>query len=168
MELNSGKPTGPESQPERLSGLWANILGVIGLSAITAIISVDVFMRYVLNDPLSWSLETVELLLAVLIFAAFPRLALAGGHIRMSALAEILPPRPQLVCRAIVNLVVAATWVVFAWAILRGALSMFRYGDRSDIFGIHFWPFGAFMSATALVAAVVAVWRLRRLTEGRH
>ena len=69
---------------------WSTI-GVVG--AITGIIFVGVFWRYVLNDALAWYEETAKYLMLWLVFVASPIVLKPTGHVSIDNLPRILPPR---------------------------------------------------------------------------
>jgi len=69
--------------------------GLIVLPAISTIVIVDVFKRYVLNDPWIWSLEFNEWMLLLIFAFAIPECTRQNGHVRMELLISNLPKRSQ-------------------------------------------------------------------------
>ena len=69
--------------------------GLIVLPAISTIVIVDVFKRYVFNDPWIWSLEFNEWMLLLIFAFAIPECTRQNGHVRMELLISNLPKRSQ-------------------------------------------------------------------------
>ena len=67
---------------------WA----IVGL---TALISVEVFSRYLLNVPHAWVLDAQVMLYGVLFMMAGAYTLAAGGHVRGDVLYGFFPPRVQ-------------------------------------------------------------------------
>ncbi len=64
------------------AGVALTMLGIMGLTV------VNVFMRYVLDRPISGSDELVQFLLALLVFSAFPLVTVERRHFSVSVLAR--------------------------------------------------------------------------------
>jgi len=71
--------------------------GLIVLPAISCVVIVDVFLRYVFNDPFIWSLEFNEWMLLLVFAFGIPECTRQNGHIRMELLVANLSPRLQAV-----------------------------------------------------------------------
>ena len=56
---------------------------VICIPAMTAVITVDVVMRYIFNAPFDWSIEFNEAALLLILFGSLPYTTKVNGHIRM-------------------------------------------------------------------------------------
>ena len=69
--------------------------GLIILPAVTTVVIVDVFLRYVFNSPFIWSLEFNEWMLLMIFALAIPECTRQNGHIRMELVIANLPPRAQ-------------------------------------------------------------------------
>ena len=69
--------------------------GLVILPAISIVVIVDVFMRYVFNSPFIWSLEFNEWMLLMIFALAIPECTRQNGHIRMELVISNLPPRLQ-------------------------------------------------------------------------
>lgn len=77
--------------------------GVFGLVAglcilvITAVVSYEVFFRYVLNRPPSWAFDVCSyLLLAVAVFSGVYAME-QDGHVRFTMLVQKLKPKPRII-----------------------------------------------------------------------
>jgi TRAP-type C4-dicarboxylate transport system permease small subunit len=65
------------------------------LPAVTLVVIVDVFLRYVFNSPFIWSLEFNEWMLLMIFALAIPECTRQNGHIRMELVIANLSPRLQ-------------------------------------------------------------------------
>lgn len=101
--------------------LYANLVEwIVGLLllAIVTITAWQVFSRYVLNSPLSWSDEVAQLLL---VWAAFLGAAVGvkrNAHLRIDFAAARLPAAARPYLAVLVNaliLVVAASMTLYGW-----------------------------------------------------
>lgn len=106
---------------------------------ITFIIIVDVFLRYVLNKPLPATWEISEILMPYIVFLAFAYALKKGSHIRVSLLTDSLPPKAQLGCEILSNLIgfiMCALMTYWSW--------------------LRFWE--SFMIREEIIAAVHLPW----------
>jgi TRAP-type C4-dicarboxylate transport system permease small subunit len=78
-----------------LSESLDKIAALIVLPGISIIVIVDVFRRYVMNDPWIWSLEFNEWMLLLIFAFAIPECTRQNGHIRMELLVGNLPRKLQ-------------------------------------------------------------------------
>ena len=80
----------------------------LGLLVMTAIISMQVFARYVLNDSPAWAEQAALLLMIWYVFIAAAAGIREGFHIRIGVFADNLPARFKQPVRIIAHLIVAA------------------------------------------------------------
>lgn len=73
------------------------VAGLIILPAISIVVIVDVFLRYVFNSPFIWSLEFNEWMLLMIFALAIPECTRQNGHIRMELVISNLSPRLQAI-----------------------------------------------------------------------
>lgn len=96
--------------PEEFSGrvsLLSKWVASVGLLLMTAIIAVQVFARYVLNDSPVWAEQAALLLMIWYVFIAAAAGVREGFHIRISVIAESLPVRIQHPLRLLTHALVA-------------------------------------------------------------
>jgi TRAP-type C4-dicarboxylate transport system permease small subunit len=101
-----------------LDRLAAALRGVIVALAVVMLVALalQVFMRFVIGKPLSWS---EELALGCFSWATLLALALGirdGIHVRMELLVDVLPPKGRRAAEAGIGLAIAALGAVLAWA----------------------------------------------------
>lgn len=127
------------------------------------VVLVDVVGRSVLNRPLPWGTELLEVVLAAMIFVLYPVLALGSGHITVDLIS--VRPALQRVQRVLAPLVGAVVFAVIGWCVARQAVRSAGYGDASALLGIPTaWVLGgmAILSAATVLAFLVAAARAAR------
>ena len=65
------------------------------LAALVVVASLQVFTRYVLNAPLSWTEEAARMLFTWIIFIGAALIVKRGSHISIDILVKVLPPAPR-------------------------------------------------------------------------
>jgi TRAP-type C4-dicarboxylate transport system permease small subunit len=134
--------------------------GTAALFVLMVVVFVDVVGRNLLNRPLPWGTELLEVVLAVLIFAFYPVLALRSSHITVDLLP--VPPALSLAQRMLSGLVGAALFGVIAFCTARQAIRSATYGDASALLQIPtawvLWGMCALSAVTAL-AFVAAMFQ---------
>ena len=103
---------------------WA-LVGLI--AAMVALVSAQVFMRYVLNSSIGWTDEVSRLTFVWSIFLAIPLGIKAGVHIGMEIMTARMPKKVQDVLARAVALVGAAMMALVAW---QAALLAFDQWDE--------------------------------------
>lgn len=89
-----------------LDGLYQACIWIAGLSilAMSIIIPIGVFARYVLGFGAQWPEPIAILLMVVFTFVGAAAAYRAGAHIAVSMLTDRLPPQLHALCRVLVNL----------------------------------------------------------------
>lgn len=130
-------------------------------AALTAVVAVGVFFRYVLNDALAWSEEVAKFAMVWLTFTGAPLALAAGGHVAIEALPRLLPPRARHLLLACVLAIVTAVLAVLVW---RG--TTFAWNGRQQVAAMlgdvsMAWIFAA-IPVGSLVMASLALELLAR------
>lgn len=94
--------------------LFAKWFAGIGLLIMTAIIAMQVFARYVLNDSPAWAEQAALLLMIWYVFIAAAAGVREGFHIRIAVFADSLPPKIRHVVMVIGHVVVVAFGIAMA------------------------------------------------------
>jgi len=92
---------------------------VVLIAVMVALVSAQVFMRYVLNSSIGWTDEISRLTFVWSIFLAIPLGIKAGVHIGMEILTVRLPENVQDILARAVALVGAAMMTLVAWQAAR-------------------------------------------------
>jgi TRAP-type C4-dicarboxylate transport system permease small subunit len=90
-------------------------IAAVFLGLMMALTVVDVFMRYVLNAPITGATEISELMMVVLVFPALAWIALERIHIRVDLLVVKWPRRVQLIVEMITLLLALGTYAIVTW-----------------------------------------------------
>ncbi|WP_374665836.1 TRAP transporter small permease [Ramlibacter sp.] len=135
-------------------------VGVVALAVLMLVVLVDVAGRNLFNRPLPWGTELLEVVLAVMVFALYPLLALRATHIVVDLIP--VPAALRLPQRLLSALVGAVLFGVIAYCTGRQAVRSATYGDASALLKIPtawvLWGMCALSVVTAL-AFLVAAWR---------
>lgn len=134
------------------------------LFILMVLVSGDVVMRYLFNQPLSWSYDIVSLyLMPALFYLALAPTLTAGAHIGIDILHYRMPVFARRVCQVIIGLLSAALFVYIA--ILGAVRAWGEYASDASVvseFGWKTWisvafvPLGSGLVALRLVLNAVA------------
>src|SRR6218665_1450565 len=115
---------------QRTGGRIVHALEATGAAAVLVvmvIVFVDVSGRNLINRPLPWGTELLEMVLAVMIFAVYPLLAISFGHITV----DLIQVRPSLhvVQRVLAAVLGAVVFAVITFCMGRQAIRAAGYGE---------------------------------------
>lgn len=163
---------------ERLIG-WVD-LGVDGLHwfaavicipAMTAVITVDVVMRYVFNAPFDWSIEFNEACLLVILFGSMPYTTKVNGHVRM----ELIYRNFRGLTLRLANALWAMAGMFFAVLLaIRTAKEipfLIKIHKYTEFLGIPVWALRCIVLVSAVLMAVYFLYLLFygvRKVAGEH
>lgn len=132
-------------------------IGAVSLLILMVTVFIDVVGRNLLNTPLPWGTELLEIVLAVMIFSIYPLLALGFGHITV----DLIQVRPGLhrVQRILSSTIGAAVFALIAWCMGRQSLRAATYGEATPLLNVPLsWMLGGIgvMAAISTLAFVLA------------
>ena len=105
-------------------------LAIVAFSGILLCVLLQVFFRYVLNDPLTWSEELARYLFIWCAFLGWIIASRRKSHLAMTFVADKLPPQAQ----AAVSVAIELGTVLFAWILgTRGARLVANNWDVSNV-----------------------------------
>ena len=90
--------------------------GVLALVAMMGLVTIDVILRYVFNDPTVWAGEVASFLTIAVVFFGLAQNLCLGDHIRIDVFTNLMSARAQLV----LDLIAHAIAVIFSVALLWG------------------------------------------------
>jgi len=143
----------------------AELISALLFAAMLAAFLIQVFTRYVLNDPASWTLEVCSITYVWIVFLASALIVDQRQHITFDMLYKSVNPRQRRVFAVITSAVIL---VMFAIG-LPGTLDYIAFMSKKYSLILHirmdllYSCFGLFAVGTIVASAV----RLRRLF-GRH
>ena len=106
----------------------------------TLFIVADVFLRYVFNRPLAYTLELVEIALSLVVFFGVVVCTARQGHIEMNILVVRLPKRAQLAIDCFVYFLCTGLFVVIAWRVFAYAMHTQQIGTVTTILKVPLYP----------------------------
>ena len=143
-------------------------LGTAVFATVFAAINLQVFMRYVVQQPVSWSEEFPTLAFTIAVLWAASLMLKTTDHILFELVTDLMPPRLRLVVNAAAEIGVAVIFAMALPAILDFALYMKALS--SPILRIRYdlvYVFFPFFIAAVVVRSLVMTWiGLARLRAG--
>lgn len=122
---------------DRVDGALAGAWRALGAGASAALllvmlaVSADALLRQALNRPIAGTLEGVELLLVLVVYAGLARTQAERGHIAVDLLTGRLAGRPRAAVAALASILALALFGATAWATGRMAVRSWQMGEYS-------------------------------------
>ncbi len=110
-----------------------SILAIASLLAIMLLTVSDVFMRYVLNNPIVGSVELSEYLIVVAGFLGVAWCTFKGGHLKVGVIVDRMPPRVQAITDSITLFLGITVVPLVAWRLFLRAREAQLEGSLSFI-----------------------------------
>ncbi len=134
-------------------------IAALMILAAMAVTCVDVFMRYVLSKPLSWSFDFIVLyLLPGSYFLAFSYALRTGAHLKVDYFVSYINRRLRGSVLFLVGLISVVLFAYISWFYLIEAYSAWRDGDvMGGVIPWPMWPgdFIVFISSLAFALRLV-------------
>ncbi|WP_138466641.1 TRAP transporter small permease subunit [Poseidonocella sp. HB161398] len=157
---------------DRLADL-ANIAAALCLLAIFGLVGAEVLARNLANTSISFSWDVAAYLMGSCFMLSCASALKSGSHVRVTGLAEILPPRAARALDIFACLAGLFAAALLAWAIGQMAWLSFQRGSTSaSVVRIPLvWPqsvlaFGAILLCLQLVAQLLRLIRGEGLPAG--
>jgi C4-dicarboxylate transporter DctQ subunit len=115
--------------------------GIIGILAI--LLSYDVFMRFVMNNPTDWVLDITQLFQAALAFLAASYILKIGGHVNMNVLPNFVNNqwKRRLAFTSSILTAIGSGWMAYlCWSLFTKSL-MIREASYSLNIPLYPWKF---------------------------
>lgn len=145
----------------RFSHQLANLfiaLGAIGLLIMTAIVSWQVFGRYVLQQSPDWSEQTALILMIWYVLFAAAAGVREGFHIRIEAFEKVMPAKTRIVVRTLANIIVGLCGVaMLIWG------TQLVIGTWSHVVPTVGIPRGAVYIALPISGILIALFSIERI-----
>jgi TRAP-type C4-dicarboxylate transport system permease small subunit len=132
------------------------VVGGVLLAAIVALITANVFMRYVLNSSLSWGEELTLWIFVWFVWIAVSLAFKRGEHIRITLLFDMLAPRGQKALQVFVNLLIIAFLLTLSLECIDLMLQPFVASQTSVVLGLPI----PVLYASAPVGALLSSFRV--------
>ncbi|MGC8203152.1 TRAP transporter small permease [Aliiroseovarius sp. PTFE2010] len=112
---------------------WANFLSRAAMTIMLVLILIQVFTRYILNDPIEGVIGATELyLMPIIVFGSLSYLEMYDGHVRVGILFEALPDKLRAGFNVVLRLAAAAFFALVCYGASREALKAWDYGYRTS------------------------------------
>ncbi|GHV33299.1 hypothetical protein FACS1894187_01180 [Synergistales bacterium] len=133
-----------------------SVVSYAGFFAIMILTVIDVFVRFVYNDPILGSYEIIERIVFCGVFASFAYAQLQKSHIQITMVIMHFPSKLRFLCVALTGLLSAAIVLVMAYAaVVQGGVAM-RSGYVTGVLQIPLYPF-YWIEAAAMFAFFVTL-----------
>ena len=142
----------------------ASTLAGLAVLAIVALISYDVLMRSLFQQPQLFVDEVASFLLVLVIFGGLAHTFRVGGHVRVDLLTTHLSARGRAWLRALGLVIGVAFLVVVMWTTAQSGVTAYHYGRVSAVMLYPLWvPMLIIPAGLGLMAAVMLVALARQL-----
>ena len=174
MPLPKAGLRGPLGRAMNRLDIWANWLSRAAMMIMLILIFVQVFTRYVLNDPIEGVIGATELyLMPIIVFGSLSYLEMHDGHVRVGILFDALPDKVRAGLDVILRLVAAVFFALVCYGASREALKAWDFGYRTSgdidaplVTALVIAPIGCLLIVLRLlVNAAGDVQRLRNTTN---
>ncbi|MDQ1336031.1 MAG: hypothetical protein QG552_2981 [Thermodesulfobacteriota bacterium] len=147
----------------KISDFLGLVSGIL-ICILACMMMYDVFVRFVLNDPVDWSLDIGQLLQAAFAFLSASYVLKIGGHVNMEAVVSYVSPewgrRLTITSTAITAL--ASGWMAFlSWSLFTKSLAISEqlYGIAIPMAPWKFLvPFGFAVMCLQALAMALSLW----------
>jgi len=119
---------------------WFNMVASAALVGMMLLTSVDVFMRYLFNRPITGTYDLVGLLGAVLAAFAMPYTMLKKGHVAVEILVQSLSRGKQLIVETFTHLLGISLFLVLVWQAILLSRDMKAAGEVTPTLLLPFYP----------------------------
>lgn len=144
----------------RLSQGMTFLAACVCLPIILIIMSIDVFKRYVLNAPWTWSAEASSLLLFTAVVLTLPESWRVGVHIRAEFLRGAISKRALVAIERLVWLMLVVLSAALIWQSRIDGRLMIMISERSVELDIPMVWFRVLLAFSALVTGLIGLWGL--------
>jgi len=138
-------------------------LGVIVLMAMVLLIVSDVVLRRFFNSPLSFTLEVVEVMLAVVVFFAVAYTATQRSHVSIDVLVSRFPLRAQKIIDVVIHIISIGLFSFVGWRSIAYGMHLWEIGLSTGVLGIPHYPFAFVVAFGSFLLAVVLLARFLNL-----
>ena len=154
----------PLSRFNDIVELVGKYLGLTLIGVMTLVILYQVFMRYVLNDPPTWSEEMSRFMMVWMTFLVAPIAYRRGMNVAIETLSRFLVGRPRAALQLVLNALILYFMIEYA----QEGMGLAERGLKAKAFTIDvklFW-FYLIVPTGFFLLAVVSVEHILRAVKG--
>lgn len=133
------------------------VLASVALLLMLVITVIDVVGRYFFNAPLPGGVELVEIMLAMVVFAAFPLITWNEEHICVDLLDDWFPKTMVSLRQFVISLGCAFALGLVAWKVWGLGTRSLSYEEETDILAIPLGYVMYFISVTGWLSMVMTL-----------
>jgi TRAP-type C4-dicarboxylate transport system permease small subunit len=139
---------------------WFSYIGALLIMAMMVLITIDVFRRYILNDPLLGTHEVVEYMLLCCFFLFMTDCWNSSTHVRMGIVYTKMTGGVKKAADAFIGVVSLLLFAVLTIQLWKELFLAFEYDQVSSQLLIPVWPF----KVGALICMILFVAQLATST----
>jgi len=132
-------------------------VGATAVAVMVVLVSISSASRYVFNYAISFMEEVAGLLLMVVCFASFAYVFVKGGHIRVTLIMDLLPPRVRTYVELGTRLVLLFYLAIFTKISLDFVIVSYQLDNHTADSGLYEVPWMAVMPVSGFVLGVVVL-----------
>jgi C4-dicarboxylate transporter DctM subunit len=129
------------------------------------LVAVDVVLRYIFSQPLSFSFELTQILLLVVVFLGIGYCGLRKNHIAIDVIVSRLPKTTQLVLAPVADFLSLTLLAAITWETVVQTEIFIRFSQTTS--GLHV-PFSLLLAIVIMGCLVLCFVLLRDLTGSLH
>jgi len=128
------------------------VLGAVVIAGVTLLVSADVTMRYLFNNPIEYVLEFTEYSLVYVTFVSATWVLKIDKHVKMEGVLNQLNPKARSMLNFITSILGVIICAILFWYGLQGTWEYFQRGLR--------FPGGPRIPQTPILAPIVIAYLL--------
>ena len=117
------------------------MVGTIGLFCVMLMVTADVFLRDVFDQPVKGATEISELFQVLVVFFGLAYCEAHRGHVRVEVLTSHLSQRTRLALDSVTTFIVLAFIAIMFWYSTLNALETWQGGELFESLRVSVWPF---------------------------
>ena len=118
-----------------------SILSMIAAVAMMLLVTTDIFMRRVLDQPIFGAYEIGKILLVIIVFCGVAYVMSVRGHVAVDTLVRLYPRRLKIVVSGIAYLLSLIIVALISWQSTVYGLDMVQVGETTILLRIFVAPF---------------------------
>ena len=152
-----------EKGPIKWLVLFLHAVAAVTMLVLMLVTCIDVFGRYLFNNPLTGSTELTEIAVGIVIFSVFPILSSRNDHIVVDILDPFFSPRIHMIRTILINGLIAIALMFLGERIYVLGQRSLGFGEVTEFLAIPLGWMMIFMAVmcwiTALAAVTLGVYR---------
>jgi TRAP-type transport system small permease protein len=119
---------------------WLACIAAVALAVIAAATFCDVFARYFLNRPFSFTVELTEMAMALVVYFGVGLVTHENAHINADVVILRLSLRLRELFAVVTNLLALGFLAIMVWRLWLRAEFLLAKGDTTPVWQVPLWP----------------------------